>query len=297
MPEKFSNISRDEFERNQIEKGEIDYKFFPFKNLKVDNFNLGLFYNLVLESKNKNEDKFWRREIYLKHGVDILDLLNQNSGIGIEVGGPTTEGFNFFNLKFNSQNEFNGFESIDLFREYSKKNKIFISNILPGIYSFVSDTKSGKKDIVFEGGVDFIADATNMPLKSGDLSAFFVSNIGIISYDGIVKLKRAGIYIPENVLKSAEEEKKDLEGKSAQEAFSYIKTRRSELRRSVLKEARRLLRKNGICVWDGLFAEDLLFALEIGFKVCQIEYVIYLEKGNKKIEPEKAIFIKTNDNY
>lgn len=287
---------------NEKESLEITVNNFDAgKRLKVGDFDLGPFNYLSLNLKNKSNknnplDTLMWRDIYLSEKVNLFDFINNQRDLGIEIAGPTfNKEYDFFNIKINKKQKEFEYQKINLFKEYSKHNKIFISNILDGAYSILKDKNNNEK-IILKGKANFMADGTQMPIKDEKFGAVFVSNIGKLTYDWLMKLKKQGVYVPQKELELAEKIKKDLEGKSSKEREIYIKEQTKNLKFLVLEESKRILKNDGILVFNGLDEDAVLYALNLGFKIIQIEYFIFYKGKQKIYMPEKAVFIKNNSN-
>lgn len=290
MSEKFlNNLTRSGFEKKQIENNNVDFHFDYLKGLNIDNLNLGGYYCFSLESKKYFREKdFWNRKVYLKHNFNLLKLIEEANGLGIEIGGPTRDGYQFYNLQFNDRGDFLGYDLIDLFQKYKEKNKIFISNILDGVYSLDQESKN----FILKGKVDFIADGKKMPIQNQSVSAVFASSIGIISYNYLLKLKNQGIFVPENLLKLAESFNNQNKYLSLNEEHILQKKIATELRNFILEEAKRILKNNGIFVFQNINKEDVLNSIQKGFEVVQLEFFTYLKNKEKITSPDKIVLIK-----
>jgi len=92
-----------------------------------------------------------KREKWVKEDFSLIDEIKKLKKPLIEVGGPTTQGFDLVD-----------FEKLD--------KKIFISNIAPGCPYY-----SGGELLGYIGKVDFRADAEHLPFKDKALGGLFAS--------------------------------------------------------------------------------------------------------------------------
>jgi len=95
-------------------------------------------------------------EIRKREGFNAVEELKKRRGAVIEVAGPTEQGFFFYDMKDNDGN----MRKVDLFKETRRRPGV--SNLYPGVPNFMQGKFSH-----FFGKVDFIADATNLPVREG----------------------------------------------------------------------------------------------------------------------------------
>ncbi|MCX7589671.1 MAG: hypothetical protein N2Z85_01880, partial [Patescibacteria group bacterium] len=143
-----------------------------------------------------------------------------------------------------------------------------------------------------KGKVDFIADGKKMPIQNQSVSAVFISNIGNISYDYLLKLKKQGVFIPEDLLKTAEYFYNKIKDLSQSEKYFLQQNIRNQLRSLILKETTRILKNKGILIFQGIYKEDVLNFIQNGFEIVQLEFIIYLKNQDKIINPDKIVLIK-----
>jgi len=147
----------------------------------------------------------WKQE-----HLNVYETLAATHGPFVEIGGPTTEGFEQVDIK-----------ALD--------GKFFTSNIESDIPEF---DKSG--NIVGKEKVDLQSDARILPFRDSSIGAVFASNLGSAKYN-------------KRILDTG------------------------EIRRQAIAEASRVLKDNGLLIWEGGHTEDFVYADEAGFQLIQFK--------------------------
>ncbi|MDO8523014.1 MAG: hypothetical protein Q7S12_01865 [bacterium] len=211
--------------------------------------------DFLWDSGNKNNVSL---EIKRRKGFDVMDELHDQEKLVIEVAGLTDKGFNYFTTDENT----GGMREVDLYAE----TKVLSSNLYPGAPNFDNTSQFTH----FGALQDFIADSRKLPIKSDKIDALFCSSLGEIFDDSVKSIDNKSGRVPK------------IEIKRIKEGFYDT----LKLKQDTMKEAYRVLKDQGLLVWQGVHKEDIDTAERIGFTMVQSE-----RRSDEKI-PSKLIFKK-----
>lgn len=224
-----------------------------------------------LEKKNKYEQIVKEAVIkgeWKEEGFDLQESLNNTKGPLVEIGGPTSDGYNLIDIN-------------------KLKKKVLTSNLFPGAPKFSNPDDTEFDTLNFYGKVDFMADAHNLPLQDNLTGAVFVSCLGGEHFKDLAVELKDKKFKPSSHINSAipseEERQRGIIIKSMSSNFyepgRYAKMAKQKriLREGSMREALRVLEPNGLLVWQGGEVEDLEFATQNGFEP------VILNKRNNNI--------------
>lgn len=219
-------------------------------------------YREEISEKNNPYEKIIKeareRGKWVREGFDLEKSLKNITKPFIEIGGPTAEGYDLVDLK-------------------KLNKKILESNLFPGSPVFTGLHGKSSDTINYCGKVNFIADATEMPLQNDSVGAIFAS------YFGGSHCKDTALNLKDKKFKNSaysrhyppsETERQQgiaippLEF-TLEQKMNEIQQRKI-LRAAAMKEAWRVLEPGGLMIWQGGDENDFNYAAKNGFGVLLI---------------------------
>lgn len=171
---------------------------------------------------------------------DLLGELEKRKDKFVEVAGPTERGFMFYDFKEGEEPK-----RLNLL-DYISKDKMYVSNLFKGVAHWNPNTG---EFLGIENSVDFRADAKKLPLKDESIGAFFGSCLGSFPLSALADIR---MKMPSEAVQSDE---------YAEDGITNV------FREKALKEAMRVLKKDGLLVWQGGKLSDTEFAKQLGFEI------------------------------